>query len=133
MSPETVEVSDVQGFVESEAAAGDLESDDEEIELFEEDVKAVTAVADIPLDHDSESVVSMDVDPAIHDTFPYHPGEQPPVSENDLPQSLSPEMIEKIVRLVVERLSDSVIRDIAQVEVPRVAEKLIREALEEEK
>ena len=43
----------------------------------------------------------------------------------------APELIDAIVRRVVDRLSDSAVREIAQEAVPRIAEKLIREALEE--
>ncbi len=71
---------------------------------------------------------------AIHETVPYSDGEQPvALSDKGSGEEISQEMIETIVRLVVDRLSDSVVRDIARVEVPRIAEKLIREALEEEK
>jgi CheY-like chemotaxis protein len=46
---------------------------------------------------------------------------------------LSPEMLDVIVRRVVERLSDRAVREVAQEAVPRIAEKLMREALEEDR
>lgn len=80
-----------------------------------------------------EAGVSEAVDPAIHDTIPYEPGEQPPVVVVEPePEYFSPELIERIAQRVIERLSDSVVREVAKEEVPRIAEKLIREALEQE-
>lgn len=90
-------------------------------------------------DDDDEELLALfdeidDVDPAIHDTVPYAEGEQPPIIETNGDRAeVSTDTIEKIVKMVVARLSDSVVRDIARVEVPRIAEKLIREALEQEK
>ncbi len=46
--------------------------------------------------------------------------------------NISPEVIETIVRTVLERLSDRAVREAAQEAVPRIAEKLIREALDED-
>lgn len=75
-----------------------------------------------------------DSDPAIHETIPYAVGEQPPMIP---PKTGSPavdeEVIDQIVKRVVEKLSDSVVREIALVEVPRIAEKLMREALNQDR
>lgn len=46
--------------------------------------------------------------------------------------NISPELFEKIVRSVIERMSDRAVRETAQEAVPRIAEKLIREALDED-
>ena len=54
-------------------------------------------------------------------------------SETQPIPELSPEVIEVIVRRVVERLSDRAVREVAQEAVPRIAEKLMREALEEDR
>ena len=80
-------------------------------------------------------------DPSIHDSQA-DTGEFPsPFSEhaadfvpNPGPAAVEPteEIIERIARRVMERLSDRVVRDVAQEAVPRIAEKLIREALEAE-
>ena len=51
----------------------------------------------------------------------------------DKQPTVSPELIEMIVRSVLEKMSDRAVRDVAQEAVPRIAEKLIREALDEEK
>ena len=62
--------------------------------------------ADIPLDNDREDV---------------------------LVRETANELVEVIVRRVIDRLSEKAIRDVAQEAVPRIAEKLMREALEEER
>ena len=56
----------------------------------------------------------------------------PSVPTADLIRDLSPELIGRIAKVVVDRLSDRVIREIAQDAVPKIAEKLMREALDTE-
>lgn len=56
----------------------------------------------------------------------------PPTPTADLIQDLSPELIDRIAKVVVDRLSDRVIREVAQDAVPKIAEKLMREALDAE-
>lgn len=75
-----------------------------------------------------------DSDPAIHETIPYSAGEQPPIPTPKADDPAIPdELIDQIVKRVVEKLSDSVVREIALVEVPRIAEKLMREALNQDR
>ncbi len=47
-------------------------------------------------------------------------------------QHLSPDLIDQIAKVVVDRLSDRIIREVAQDAVPKIAEKLMREALDTE-
>jgi DNA-binding response OmpR family regulator len=47
--------------------------------------------------------------------------------------AVSEDVIEEIVRRVIDRMSDQAVRDVAREAVPRITEKLIREALEEER
>lgn len=54
--------------------------------------------------------------------------EKPPSVKN-----VSPELIEAIVRSVLEKMSDRAVREVAQEAVPRIAENLIREAIDEKK
>lgn len=56
---------------------------------------------------------------------PSHDGEE-------LIRELSPELIDRIAKVVVDRLSDRIIREVAQDAVPKIAEKLMREALDAE-
>lgn len=57
----------------------------------------------------------------------------PPVIGSDISslriEDVSQELIDEIVRQVVERMSDKVIRDVAEDTVPRITKKLLREAL----
>ena len=130
-SLETVEISNESGLVaETETDTADI---DDDVELFDELDFRITP-SDTPTVQIDAEVPNEDlVDPAIHDTIPYAPGDQPPVADVvSSPEMLSAELIEKIAQRVIERLSDSVVREIAKEEVPRIAEKLIREALEQE-
>jgi CheY-like chemotaxis protein len=124
-SSETIEFSPYR-----DGAVDPLDSETE-IAPLEPAFETVVASADSDLEEvpkDSEVV-----DPAIHDTSPYVPGEVPVVANYNNLKEPSPELIELIARRVVEKLSDSAIREIAQDAVPRIAEKLIREALADEK
>lgn len=56
----------------------------------------------------------------------------PSVPTADMVQDLSPELIDRIAKVVVDRLSDRIIREVAQDAVPKIAEKLMREALDAE-
>lgn len=47
-------------------------------------------------------------------------------------RDLSPELVDRVANVVVDRLSDRIIREVAQDAVPRIAEKLMREALDAE-
>lgn len=109
---------------------------DDDVQLFEDiDFTKPSQPAAEPEPYvDAEAENADDVDPAIHDTIPYEPGEQPPVAPIDAElEYFSPDLIERIAQRVIEQLSDSVVREVAKEEVPRIAEKLIREALEHEK
>lgn len=147
-SLDTIEISHAPDLVGafSFSPANENQSDvDEEIDLLEPfDFKTPdTETALLPVENDDkpeigaseEASVSERIDPAIHDTIPYEPGEQPPVADVEPEpevEHFSPELIERIANRVIERLSDSVVREVAKEEVPRIAEKLIREALEQE-
>jgi len=64
---------------------------------------------------------------------------QPPAAPLDrdreslLVKATADELVEIIVRRVIDRLSDKAIREVAQEAVPRIAEQLMREALAEER
>jgi CheY-like chemotaxis protein len=51
---------------------------------------------------------------------------------DELIKDLSPELIDKIANVVIDRLSDGIVREVAREAVPRIAEKLMREALDAE-
>lgn len=85
------------------------------------------------------------LDPAIHDSkadteeirapFLVPAVYETPAETVEPPANYEPsdEVVDVIVKKVIEKLSDRVVREIAQDAVPRIAEKLIREALDEEK
>jgi len=73
----------------------------------------------------------------FEDTSVLAPGKeaQMPASAQSIEEvirDLSPELVDRIANVVVDRLSDRVIREVAQDAVPRIAEKLMREALDAE-
>ena len=134
---DTIEISHAPDFVVNfRAPTTDLVEDREEvIELpgNDEDWTGDDSNLDAGERGRDDPLSFADVDPAIHETIPYEIGEQPPVTLLDAdPSGISPDLIDKIVERVIERLSDSVVREIARVEVPRITEKLIREALKQE-
>ncbi|MEQ1604588.1 MAG: response regulator [Pyrinomonadaceae bacterium] len=140
-SMETIEIShapDLIGTVgRSPAESPKVEADDD-VQLFDDiDFTKPNDAATEPQrgpEAAEDEEPTEDVDPSIHDTIPYEPGEQPPVpAVEPEPEYFSPELIDRIAQRVIERLSDSVVREVAKEEVPRIAEKLIREALEQEK
>lgn len=93
---------------------------------------ARTASLETKVDPFSETAVES----AIHDSRADTVEIPSPLAESaaEAPSNMiSPEVIDMIVRQVVERLSDRVIRDIAKDAVPRITERLIREALEEDR
>lgn len=125
---EDLQLFDDIDFTKSNAARSSGEST---LELSPEPLSDGSAEQDVD---EISSADEQDVDPAIHDTIPYEPGEQPPVQTmSPEPDNFSAELIERIAQRVIERLSDSAVREVAKEAVPRIAEKLIREALEHEK
>jgi len=138
-SMETIEIghdSDLLGTLSFEPPERPKTPADDDVQLFEDIdfTKPSHPAAELEANVDDETKIVDEVDPAIHDTIPYEPGEQPPVAAVEPePEYFSPELIERVAQRVIERLSDSVVREVAKEEVPRIAEKLIREALEHEK
>jgi CheY-like chemotaxis protein len=73
----------------------------------------------------------------VFEDTPATPGptlEEDPAAGNadELIKDLSPELIDSIAKVVIDRMSDRVIREVAKDAVPRIAEKLMREALDAE-
>jgi CheY-like chemotaxis protein len=72
--------------------------------------------------------------PAAAEEVHFAPRDEPEAARGQATHSaVSPELIEIIVRSVLEKMSDQAVREVAGEAVPRIAEKLIREALDEEK
>jgi hypothetical protein len=70
---------------------------------------------------------------SVQDSAPdvYGVYEQSPAATSS--QSMSPEMLDELVRRVVAQMSEQVVREVAWEVVPDLAERLIKQRLEEEK
>jgi CheY-like chemotaxis protein len=109
-------------FFESGASMGSAAPSAETVTHFESEAAPVEAES---ASHSSPADAAVESSPAVAVAAP----EQSQASS----ASLSPEMLDEVVRRVVAHMSEQVVREIAWEVVPDLAERLIKQRLEEEK
>jgi len=138
---------EIEEFDTLEDLLGDRGMDDELIETskpsVEDDVEEFVPIEELTTSDIGEDLEA--AEPAAESSLPKFVFEDAP--ETQLPaqtemgtsdaqdaliKDLSPELIDRIAKVVIDRMSDRIVREVAKDAVPRIAEKLMREALDAE-